>query len=784
MPAAARMPLITPAIAAALVAGALAGLLVPTLPHAGLSAAVLVFGLVAWRRWSRYASGSAVLVGAALAWLHAAQALSIQLPPTLEHQNVPITGRVVELPLHESARSVFVMRVDRDTTIDPALRGRLLRVAWHDRNPEAPRFEVEAGSRWAFTVRVRAPRGLRNPGGSDAEKHALAQRLTASAQVRAHGAMQVGTAAGLPAWRARMSARIEEAVPSATARYVRALALGDTRGLDERDWHVLRANGLTHLIAISGFHVGLVAGFFALLARALWWVLPSFGRRVPVPAAAAIAALVGAFLYAAVAGFALPTVRTALMIAVIALARVVRRPSNASESLALAAAAIVVVDALALLGAGFWLSFAGVAWLLWCLPRFSASTPMGVTRDFLSAQAVATVGLLPLGVLLFHQASAAGPFANLVAVPWWSLVVVPLSLIGLGLEAVVDGAGTWPWRAAAWCFDASWPLFEWLEGTGLALYWLPEASGVAVLLALIGAVWLLMPRAVPGRALGLLLWLPLLWPDTRAPRHGEVEIVMIDVGQGLSVLVRTARHRLLYDMGPAVQDGYDAGDRAVVPLLRAIGASTLDRAVVSHGDNDHAGGLAAVRRAVAISDTRAPEGSGVDDAAPCVAGQAWRWDGVAFEVLHPTEHFPYFGNEASCVLRIESAHGAALLTGDIGEVVERMLVRRARDALRADVVLAPHHGSRGSSGAPFVEATGARHVLVSSGYGNRFRHPRPEVVERWNEAGAQVHDTAMSGAVRVRFAPSGLQVETRRQTHPRLWDAVARRSAGVSYRPD
>ncbi|HEY4555056.1 MAG TPA: DNA internalization-related competence protein ComEC/Rec2, partial [Lysobacter sp.] len=639
--------------------------------------------------------------------------------------------------------------VDDSSASEPALRGRLLRVGWHDRAPDARRYEVRAGAQWRLQLRVRAPRGLRNPGGSDSEKYALAQRLAASAQVRPGGGDALGDPHGLAAWRESMSERIDRALPESRSRFVRALALGDTRALDDRDWHVLRANGLTHLIAISGFHVGLVAAFFALLARGLWWMLPGLGRRLPLPVAAALAALFGAFVYAAVAGFALPTVRTALMIAVVALARVFRRPSGAGDSLALAAAVIVLADPLSLLGAGFWLSFAGVAWLLWCLPRASAGSAAGVARDFASAQAVATVGLLPLGVLLFGQASAAGPLANLVAVPWWSLVVVPLSLAGLGLETLADGAGAWAWRAAGACFEASWPLFEWLERTGLALYWLPEAPWFAAPLALVGAFWLLLPRRVPGRALATLLWLPLLWPDMRAPAHGEAELTMIDVGQGLSVLVRTANHRLLYDMGPAVRDGFDAGERAVVPALHALGVTRLDRAIVSHGDNDHAGGFDAVRRALPLGEASAPEGSGIDGASPCTAGQRWVWDGVVFRMLHPTAHFPYLGNEASCVLRIEAAGAAALLTGDIGEVIERMILARDAASVRADLVFVAHHGSSGSSDPAFVDATGARHAMVSSGYGNRFRHPRPEVVERWGAAGATVHDTAGAGAVRA-----------------------------------
>jgi len=253
------------------------------------------------------------------------------------------------------------------------------------------------------------------------------------------------------------------------------------------------------------------------------------------------------------------------------------------------------------------------------------------------------------------------------------------------------------------------------------------------------------------------------------------------------VLVRTARHAALIDMGPAVPDGFDAGERAVVPVLHALGVPHLDAAVVSHGDNDHAGGWPSVSRLFPAARLYAPEGLTLPGSVPCRAGAQWTWDGVRFRFLHPPADFPYLRNESSCVLRIEAQGRAALLTGDIGEVIERRLARDARGEVRADVVLVAHHGSEGSSDPAFVAGTGAALALVSSGHGNRFGHPRASVVERWQRAGASVLDTAAEGAVRVRLNERGVEVEARRQAHPRLWDAARRREshpAGLSYRPD
>ncbi len=769
--------------AVALLAGASACLLLPALLPWPLLMLLLAAGLAGSWRGQRTRLLGMLLMGFAWAGLHAAWVLSSQLPSSWEKRDVAIEGRVVSLPASEPRHTSFRFRVDRTSAQPEPLRGKLLQLSWYDdfgATAPGPRTHLQAGARWSLRVRVRAPRGLSNPGGFDGERHALAQRIAATGYVREpQQARRLSPPSGIAAWRERMSARIGASAASASSRYVRALALGDTQALDDRDWEILRAAGLTHLIAISGFHVGLVAGFFAFCAGGLWRWFPFWARRLPRPQAAALAALAGAAGYAAIAGFALPTLRTLLMIAVVVLARLSRRPVRVVDSLALAVIVVLGFDPLSLLAPGFWLSFAGVAWLAWSLPD-----SQHWAKGFLSAQAVATLGLLPLSAILFGQASLAGPVANLIAIPWWSLVVVPLSLIGTALEALHAGLGGWAWRLAAWCFDLTWPLFTALADSRFALWWLPEARWYALPLALLGAFWCLLPRGVPGKTLAALLWLPLLWPDRELPGHGEAELTVIDVGQGLSVLVRTRHHALLYDAGPAVRDGFDAGERAVLPALRALGVTRLDRVVISHGDNDHAGGFESVRRVIPTGQSSTPQGSPVATDSACVAGQSWQWDGVRFGFLHPTPHFPYLGNEAGCVLRIETRHGAALLTGDIGDVIERELVRREPAGLRADVVLAAHHGSGGSSDPAFVAATGARLALVSAGFDNRFGHPRASTVTRWQRSGAEVLNTANSGAIRLWLGAQGLQVRERRASRARLWDAVRlRQAATLSYRP-
>ena len=770
-------------VAICMLLGVCACLLLPVLPARGWLLAVLALGVACWARDGAGRLAGALLVGVGWAGLQAGWALSAQLPARAQARDWRIAGRVIGLPQVEARRTRFDFLADGCPAGPEVPCGRRLQLAWYDETDAVapgPRARLQAGQRWQLLVRLRAPRGLVNPGGFDSERYALARHVAAIGYVRAAPlARALGPPTGIDAWRARMSARIAAHAPAGAQRFVRALALGDTGGLDDADWATLRAAGLTHLIAISGFHVGLVAGFGALLAAGLWRLLPRLGRWLPRQVTAGVAATLFACGYALLSGGALPTVRTVLMIAVVALARCGRRPAGAVAALALATLAVLLVDPLAPLVAGFWLSFAGVAWLVWCLPTHG----LPAWRAFLSAQGVATLGLLPLTVALFGQASLVGPLANLLAIPWWSLVVVPACLLGVAAETLHTGWGTPAWWLAGHAFEPSWRLFAWLAQGRFALWWLPEGAWFALPLAVLGAFWLLLPRGVPGKPLAALLWLPLLLPDLDLPREGEATVTTLDVGQGLSVLVRTRGHALLFDTGPAVADGFDAGERVVVPALHALGVHRLDRIMVSHGDADHAGGLDAVRRELPALEVLGPAGAPIPLQTACRAGQAWAWDGLRFEVLHPARGFPYLRNESSCVLRVDTAHGAVLLTGDIGQVIERGLLRTRPAALKAQVVLVAHHGSSESSDPGFVRTTGARLALVSAGADNRFGHPQRQVVRRWQGEGAEVLNTADSGALSVWLRAEGLSVRERRRWRARLWDAVqAREASGLSYR--
>lgn len=781
----AASPLSGAGCAAGLVLGALACVQMPMLLPLWLCAPLAVAGAVGWLwRW-RGRAWAAALFGLAWATLHGHWALHNPLPPGAPPQEVRVQGRVADLPRNGPGYTRFVLHVDEAAAL-PSLRGRRLQVTWNDpwRGPspragEAGRHAVRAGAYWDLSLRVQAPRSRINPGGFDGERHALLRGLSGNGVVRdPASARELRPAQGLPAWRERSSAAIATQVAHPASRFVQALALGDTRGLSDNDWEHLRALGLTHLVAISGFHVGVVAGLGVLLCRVSWWLLPLLGRYWPRPQAAAWGAALAAAVYAVVAGGALPTVRAALMIGLIALARAGRRPVGAGQGLALAAVVMLLPAPLSVLSAGFWLSFGGVLWLLWCLPRTGPEGVGGGLRGFLAAQGVASLGLLPLCVALFGGTARLGPLVNLPIIPWWTLLVVPLSLLGTGLHALHDGAGRWAWRVAAWLFELSWQALQPLALHPQAMWWLAEAPRWAVPAALLGVFWWLLPRGAGGGLAGLLLCLPLLWPARHAPAAGELELLVHDVGQGTAVLLRTARHALWYDVGPPA--GGDGNERILVPALRALGQGPPQQAMLSHDHLDHTGSLPSLSSQLPGLQLLAPPGSTIAGAAPCQQGMQWQWDGVEFQVLHPAPGSRQAENEDSCVLRVASRHGVVLLPGDIGRPAEQALLQASPAALKADVVLVPHHGSGGSSSAPWVAAVAPRLAVVSAGHRNRFGHPRQDVVQRWQAQGAEVLATADSGAIRIWLGAQGLQLREQRIHASRWWDAAGRaRSAAI-----
>lgn len=736
----------------ALLIGVLAVQWLPQLPPrwlcAGLTA--IAFGLcVLSARWRLL---SWCLIGVAWACLRGGLAMDARLPHDMEGQDIRVVGSVIDLPLVGADATGFLLNVEQAQRAgEPvALHGRL-RANWY---ADAP--AITPCSRWQLTLRVKRPRGLINPGGGDSERSALVHGIVATGYVRPDpdNRLLAQPALCLDGVRDAISRAIAARVDGQReAALLQAFAVGDTRGLSQHDWEVARANGIPHLIAISGFHVGVAAVFGVWLARLIYMLFPRVALHVPRPQVQAALALLAAGGYSALAGFGLPTVRTLLMIAVVALARCLRRQPRGLQSLSLALVVALLFDPLCVLSAGFWMSFVGVALLMLCL-TVRGSGLRGFLHELTASQLLMTLSLLPLTMWFFGQASLVGALSNLIAVPFVSFVVVPGTLLGMLL------LGLWPPLATPvlWfegrLVHALWWLLEHMATWPGAHWYLPEVRLWALLLATLGALWLVMPRGVPLRWLGGLLFLPLLLPERPLPVPGGFQLWMLDVGQGLSVLVRTQHHAIVYDAGARYPSDFDLGEAAVLPSIRALGITQVDLLIASHADNDHAGGIPAV--AAAFPD--AARYSGEPERLPlpmlpCESGQSWAWDGVTVQVL-PSGAPSAAANDRSCVLLIEGRGGRALLTGDISSRIEPTVAAAIPPGVPL-VLSVPHHGSRSSSGSPFIEATQPVLALISSGWRNRFHHPHPLVIQRYEAAGVPWLNTSTAGAIQVDFPPDG-----------------------------
>ncbi len=720
-------------------------------------------------RWRILLLPLALPAGLLWALLHATWIAGGVLPESLEGVDVELVGTVASLVERDARRARFRFRVEslhrqgEEFTVP-----RLVLLSWYG-NPPA----LRVGDRWRLTARLKRPHGFMNPGGFDYEKWLFHQRIGATGYVRADSPRGfLGSA-----WYSRPVDRLRDQLrrlmlaqlgDHPLSGLVAALAIGERGGIREDQWQVLTTTGTNHLMAISGLHIGLIAGLAFFLGRHLWCRVGRAALLFPAPRAAAVMALLAATGYAALAGFSIPTQRALIMVVAVMAALLLGRWSTPLHGLLLALGGVLLLDPMAVVTPGFWLSFAAVAVILYGvggrLFRRSGWRLWG------RVQWVVALGLLPLLAIYFQQLPLLSPLANLVAVPWVGMAVVPLILLGAVWVLLYPPLGGWLLRLAADLLAWLWPVLEWLAELDFARWQLSgEPSLWAVLAAATGVLWMLAPRGIPARWVGGIWLLPMVLAPPERPPVGEAWFTLLDVGQGLAAVVQTRNHALVYDTGPKFSERFDAGKAVVVPFLRSAGIASLDMLVVGHGDNDHIGGARSllrsfrVRRLLSTVPGRLPEGAGL-----CRRGESWRWDGVRFSFLHPKPDSAVTGNDASCVLRVETDGGALLLTGDIERRAERELLAELPSRLAADILVAPHHGSRSSSQRRFVAAVDPAYVLFPVGYRNRFRHPHPEVVQRYRETGATLLDSATHGAIRFRLGGEGISA-------PLLYRATARR---------
>ena len=743
-----------------------------------------------------------LLIGVASAGWRAQLALDERLPEALNDRDLRVEGEIVGLPqlgplsrrFHLRPHTAFDVEAGRPVALSTEVA-----LSWTAKPRQIWPAEPKPGEIWRFTVHLRAPHSLANPGLFDAELRALEDGVGATGSIRAGERIESGPLSwrgAVDGVRDRLRRVMREAASAGpedpaqseqrarSAAILIALAVGDQNAIPPQDWLLFQRTGVSHLMSISGMHVTMLAalGGWAMKRLLDWpWLAVLVFRWISRRTAVRVAAVLTAFAYAQLAGWGLPAQRTFWMLAAAALAGSIGRSRATADVLAVAGAVVVLLDPWAVLSTGFWLSFCAVATLIWAgqsLPSLPAERERGQDQratlrlswgDRLRptlhagavAQAAATLALAPLSVWFFSSFSVIGPLANLFAIPVVTFLMTPAALVGAALAMGSGQLAGVVLRPAVWLTERLLEVLEPMAAWPLSTVVIAQPSMTLLLLAALGGAWIFAPRAVPARWLGLLLLMPSMVVQRDRPTVGVVWLTAYDVGQGSALLVETATNTLLYDTGPRMGPAMDAGSRVLVPSLRARGIDRLDKLMISHADEDHIGGAATVLRDLDVAQTLAslpldhPMQSRVQ---PCHEGLTWVVDDVRFDVLHPFDPpaprparaAGSATNAMSCVLAVTAPGGRVLLTGDLEAPQERALLDRlGPEGLRADILVVPHHGSKTSSTAEFLAAVAPRQAVFQLGWHNHYRHPHPMVLERYDQASIPILRTDRDGAIRI-----------------------------------
>ncbi len=717
----------------------------------------------------------AVVCGFLWAFLRADAILSHELDKRIEGKTVIVTGKVTSLPeiLDSGIRLEFKINEMRSENGEILSSPGEVRLGWYR---EA--VTIKPGEYWRLHVRLKRPYGFSNPGGFDYERWLFQHRIRGTGYIindKKNELLRNASIISINHSRYLLRNFINQTdLGEFEKSFMLALSLGDRSKISAKHWQTLTQTGTSHLLAISGLHIGLVAGLFFILGRWLWAFSPSLPLYLASQRFAALSALSGALIYAALAGFSIPTQRALIMLSIWLLSRFFHRRFVSSDVIALSLLAVLIIDPLAVVDVGFWLSFLAVSTIAYgmtCRVHTSSSIWRNSWWKWGRVQYLVAVGLLPVLVLWFQQYPLMGIFANIIAVPYVGFIVVPLVLMGAILLQIYFPAGELILQLAGQALGLFWPFLDYLSTLKFSLWQSVSPSSLTFASAMFGVLILLMPKGMPDRWLGVFFLLPLLYPRPDSPGSGAFWLTQLDVGQGLASVIQTQNHSLIYDTGDRFSERFNTGEAVIIPFFKHQRLRHPDLLILSHGDRDHIGGSEAVLTSypklnVLTSAVNKIRHFSVER---CVAGQQWHWDGVDFEILHPAPTGNYKGNNSSCVLKVSNGRHSILLTGDIEQAAESRLVNAIPNKLSSTVLIAPHHGSKTSSSPAFIDAVSPETVVFSAGYRNRFGFPKQDIISRYESRQVKILNTARDGALLFKFEQSGMTVNKHRQWNRRFW---------------
>lgn len=734
------------------------------LPIQGLIIISAVLAALAVR--VRLLLGSVFLI-AGLSWATWAfqQHRDNHLPKSVERQSIMVTGSVVDLPSVQEGNSRFRFEVSAVPRPElSSLIGQVIQLSCY-RCP----YVIKPGDQWGFTVRLKRPRGYASWGAFDYEKFLFRHRIVARGYVRTkdENLRLKESSLSVHRWRLSVRAQLDALLPDtdAGAAMISALTIGDKSGFSKRQRTVFQESGVSHLMAISGLHIGLVFACISVLMKWLLWPVARIFDTLPRQWLVFAPGLLAATAYAALAGFAISTQRALLMLFVYVAAKLWARNLSLLHVLLIAVFLLLLYDPFSVLDIGFWLSCGAVVIIAFASTRQAR-------LSLIRLQPTLWLGMLPMSVLFFGQVSLLSPLVNLIAVPLFCLLLIPLTLIGLVLSQLgLDTLASSLLLLMSLGFNQVYLALEWVTALPLARWYTRPFSLWQ---------WCLLALAISVSYLGFrvryVLWGAFLGSVfcATAPKidSNELRLVLLDVGQGLAMVIETADRVMVYDTGPKYGSGFTAAEAVLLPYLRQRGVRKIDKLIISHADNDHIGGYSAVANAFDISETITSRPDKIAGATRCAAGQSWRYGATRFEIISPADATPSGSNNHSCVIAIEHFATRLLISGDIEKQVERFLLKQSAAGiakLKAEIMLVPHQGSKTSSTAEFLDAVQPQLALVAAGYLNHYGHPHEQVMQRYRERETKIHSTIDDGSILILIDGDGWRTSSYRHSQQRFW---------------